>query len=125
MTDKELRRLSRMELIQLLLEQTKELGHARQELAEARKAVEDRQIQIQNAGSIAEASLQINQVMEAAQKAADQYLENVQREYESQARAQYAELQSLLQELEESTRNRCAAMLQEAQRKAGGHGGDG
>lgn len=34
-------------------------------------------IKINQAGSIAEASLQLNQVFEAAQQAAEQYLENI------------------------------------------------
>lgn len=125
MTDKELRRLSRMELIQLLLEQARELERVQQELEEAKKAVEDRQIRLHKAGSIAEASLQINQVMEAAQNAADQYRESVQREYECLARQQYDELQAQLKKLEEATKAKCAALLQEAQRKAGGYGTEG
>lgn len=122
MTDKELRRLSRMELIQLLLAQARELERVQQELSEAKKAADDRQIQIHEAGSIAEASLRINQVMEAAQRAADQYVENIKREYEDQARRQYGELQSQLQKLKEATTAQCSAMLQEARRKADSYG---
>ena len=125
MTDKELRRLSRMELIQLLLEQARELERVQQELAEARQAVNDRQIQISMAGSIAEASLQINQVMEAAQRAADQYVENVKREYGNRARSQYDEIQVQLQKLKEITKAECVAMLQEARRKAVSYGTGG
>lgn len=125
MTDKELRRLSRMELIRLLLEQTKELERVQQELAETREALESRQLNIHSAGSIAEASLQINQVMEAAQRAAEQYLENVQREYDNRAKSQYARTQAQLQELEEATKEKCTMMLQEAHRKAGSYGKDG
>lgn len=106
MTDRELRRLSRVELIRLLLEQTEESERLRQELEQAKSLLEDRRILVSNAGSIAEASLQINQVMEAAQKAADQYIENVQRAYQERAEKQYAQ------------------MLEEAQRKAN-DGGDG
>lgn len=113
--------MSRVELIQLLLEQAKELERVRQELVKAQEIVKDRQIQIHNAGSIAEAALQINQVMEAAQKAADQYLENIQREYESRARRQYDELQVRFKKLEEATKAKYA----EVQRKAEDDGTDG
>lgn len=88
MTDRELRRLNRMELIQLLLTQTKELDRVKAELAQAQSALEDRRIHIRNMGSIAEAALQINQVMEAAQNAADQYIENIKREYEERRKAE-------------------------------------
>lgn len=125
MTDKELRRLSRMELIGLLLEQTRESERLRQELEQTKALLEDRRILLSNAGSIAEASLQINQVMEAAQRTADQYIENVQREYQERAEKEYAELQAKMKALEVATKKLCSQMLEEARRKAGEYGGDG
>lgn len=125
MTNKELRRLSRMELIQLLLGQAKELERVRQKLAEAQEALDDRQIRIRNAGSIAEASLQINQVMEAAQRAADQYVENIKREYEDRARQEYDDTQARLQKQKDAVKAECDAMLEEAQRKADSYGTGG
>lgn len=79
MTDKELRRLSRGELLELLLEKTKEVEQLREELEQARTQLASREIAIQNAGSIAEAALQLNGVFQAAEQAAAQYLENVRR----------------------------------------------
>jgi glutathione S-transferase len=79
MTDKELRRLKRTELLEMLLKVSKENEALRQQLDEANKKLEDRQILLTNAGSIAEAALQINDVFDAAQKAADQYLASVMR----------------------------------------------
>lgn len=132
MTDKELRRLSRTELLQLFLEQTKELERTQEKLEQANKekdelkaALESRRILVHKAGSIAEASLQINQVMETAQKAADQYLENIQAEYSRRANKQYSELLAQLKQLEEATKARCDAMLREAQGKAESDGGNG
>lgn len=85
MTDKELKRLSRTELLELLLEQTRERERLEKKLEEAERKLADRQILLENAGDIAQAALQINGVMEAAQAAARQYLENAQR-IERQAR---------------------------------------
>lgn len=79
MTDKELRRLSRGELLEMLLEQAKEVEQLREELDQAKAQLASREIAIQNAGSIAEAALQLNGVFQAAEKAAAQYLENVSR----------------------------------------------
>lgn len=124
MTDKELRRLSRMELIQLLLEQAKELERVQRELKVAQTALEDRQIDVHKVGSIAEASLEINQVMEAAQRAADQFLENTKTEYTRRAQGQYREIMVQLKQLEAATKAKCDAMLEEARRKAGAYGGD-
>ena len=74
MTDKELRKLSRAELIDILLElrtQNEALAAQNQKLSEQ---LESRQLQITEAGSIAEAALRVNGVFEAAQAAADQYV---------------------------------------------------
>ena len=48
-----------------------------EELAEAKEQLENRRIQIENSGSIAEAALKLNGIFEAAQAAANQYLENL------------------------------------------------
>lgn len=77
MKEKELRHLSRMDLLEMLLEQSKEVERLQKELETVKKQLEDRRIMEQEAGSIAEASLRLNKVFEAAQQAADQYLENI------------------------------------------------
>ena len=77
MTEKELRRLSRTDLLEMLLEQSKEVQRLQQELEETKQKLEERRLMEQEAGSIAEAALRINKVFEAAQQAADQYLENI------------------------------------------------
>lgn len=83
MTEKELRRLSRMDLLEMLLEQSKEVERLRAELETVKKQLEDRRIMEQEAGSIAEAALRLNKVFEAAQQAADQYLENIRMQAET------------------------------------------
>lgn len=79
MTDKELKRLSRSELLEMLIAQMKENEalQSRLELAEAQ--LNDRQIAVEKAGTLAEASLSLNGVFEAAEAAAQQYLENIER----------------------------------------------
>ncbi len=77
MTKKELKRLSRTKLIELLLEVTKENDLLRKQLGEAQRQLAIRAIRIRHSGSIAEAALRLNGIFEAAQAAADQYLENI------------------------------------------------
>lgn len=79
MTDKELKRLSRAELLELLIGQMKENQRLQAGLDAANKALHDRAIVIEQAGSIAEAALQLNGVFAAAEAAAAQYLENIRR----------------------------------------------
>lgn len=77
MTDKELHKLKRSELLEIMIEQGKEIERLQKCLSEAEDKLHDRRIVMENAGSIAEAALQLNQIFEAAQQAADQYLESV------------------------------------------------
>lgn len=77
MTDKELRKLKRVELLELLVEQAAEIEKLRQELDEARQALERRELLLSNCGSLAEAALQINEVFAAADRAAQDYLDSI------------------------------------------------
>lgn len=84
MTDKELQRLSRRELLEMLLSQTEENEALRQKLAQAEAKLQDRAILFDKAGSLAEAALSLNGVFQAADEAARQYRENLQRVSEQQ-----------------------------------------
>ena len=77
MTDRELRKLSRAGLLEILLTQSREIDRLRAEVEELNARLEDRDLIMSQSGSIAEASLRINNVFEAAQKAADQYVDSV------------------------------------------------
>lgn len=79
MTDKELRRLSRGELLEMLIAQAAENDQLKNRLEQAEAQLRDRRIEIDKAGSLAEAALSLNGVFQAAEAAAQQYLENIQR----------------------------------------------
>ena len=74
MTNKELRKLSRAELIDILFELQTQNENLTAENRELAAQLESRQLQITEAGCIAEAALRLNGVFEAAQAAADQYV---------------------------------------------------
>ncbi len=77
MTDKELRKLNRKELLEILVSQQKEIDRLRSELQQAKEELQDRRIAIEKAGSLAEASIAMTNLFEEAQKAADIYLHNI------------------------------------------------
>lgn len=77
MTEKELKRLKRVDLLELLIAQSRENDRLRAELEETRSKLEAKELVLKEAGSIAEAALRLNQVFEAAQAAADQYVLSV------------------------------------------------
>lgn len=79
MTDKELRKLSRGELVEMLLQQSQEIRLLRKQLQSAEAALEKRIITILESGSMAEAALKLSGVFEAADMACQSYIENIQR----------------------------------------------
>ena len=113
MTEKELRRLSRAELLEMLIAQSEELRDVKERLKSAEAILASRVIEINTAGSIAEASLRLNGVFEAAQAACEQYMENIRLLNErSQLVCRQMEKESREQadRLLEETRRTCAQM---------------
>lgn len=77
MNEKELRRMSRQELLQMLLQTETERLRLAQENKRLEEQLNNRILSIENAGSLAEAALMLNGVFKAADEAAKQYLENI------------------------------------------------
>ena len=129
MTEKELKKLSRPDLLQMLIDQSEELKTVKEKLEKAEEELEKKEINLTEAGSIAEAALRINGVFEAAQAASQQYLENIkklsekqdalarvkERETREKCERQIAETQRHCSALEEETRIRCAEMQRKAE----------
>ena len=107
MTDKELRRLSRSELLEMLIAQTEENDRLKIRLEQAEAQLRDRRIAIDKAGSLAEAALSLNGVFQAAEAAAQQYLENIQRISGQQ--------DAICGEIKEQAEKEAAQIRQEAQ----------
>lgn len=78
MTDQKLKHMSRKDLIEIILVQKKENEELSDQLMKASTKLKDRKIAIDKAGSIAEASLQVSGIFEAAQIAAKKYLDNIE-----------------------------------------------
>ncbi len=118
MTQKELKGLSRNDLLELLIAQTEKCEAMEKELTQAKATIESREILISNCGSLAEAAMQVNQMDQAADKAAGQYLSNVMRmcrDVEKKCANLEAECAERSEELMGDTKKKCAAMEQETQ----------
>lgn len=107
---KKMQKLSRMELLELLLEQTHENEILRAKLKKAEAVIADRHLAVTEAGDLAKAVLAVNDVVGAAQRAAEQYIYNaaeLQRQTEQTCQRMLAEAR------EEAKRLRYEAMLGE------------
>lgn len=79
MTEKELKKLSRLDLVELLLEAAEENERLKQALEATEQKLARRELICNEAGNLAQAALQVNEIFEAAQQAADDFLANLKR----------------------------------------------
>ena len=77
MTDKEFKRLSRSQLIDIIYQLQLKQEELTAENEKLSKALADKRLRVSKAGNIAEAALEIHNVMQAAQDAAAHYLEEI------------------------------------------------
>lgn len=80
--DKELRKLKRKELLEIMLSQAKLIEELENELAKTKEDLNNKNIMIKEAGSIAEASMKLSGIFEKAQEVADQYLNSIRKNNE-------------------------------------------
>ena len=127
MTQQDLKHLSRADLLELLLEQSRENEALRSENEQLREQQSRQEILLDNAGSIAEASLRLNGVFEAAQRACDQYTANIEKLNARQHRIcsrMEKETRENCRKMVEETRKECDRMLEEAKKQANACRGD-
>lgn len=74
----DLKHLSRAELLEILVAQSKRIDALEEENAELKKKLEKKAVTIEKCGSIAEAAVQLSGIFEAAQRAADIYLSSLE-----------------------------------------------
>ena len=77
MTDKEFKRLSRAQLIEIIYQLQLQIDKLNEEKQALENELEDKRLRLQSAGNIAEAALEINDCFRSAQNAAEQYLNEV------------------------------------------------
>lgn len=106
----DLKKMRRSDLLEILLHLRKENDRLIDELEQARQELASRAVFIEESGSLAEAAIRINGVMEAAQKACSQYTFNVQKRCE--------EKEEYCRQLEQATKIKCEQMLLEAAQRA-------
>lgn len=127
MTEQELKKLSRGELAQLVRDQEKTMEQLRQRITNMERQQREKAFNLRKFGSIAESALQLNGVFEAAQQAANQYLESAAqmdkacRQRREEADRLLAETKRKCREMEEDTARRCAAMTDKAREEAGSY----
>lgn len=120
MTDKELKKLRRVELLELLLDQAIEMERLQKQLEQAQEVLACRQLQMKEAGSMADAALRLNDIFSSADRAAQDYLDSI-RAMQEREQELLKQTEEKCRAMEEETRIKCEALLAEASGRAGEH----
>ena len=116
MTDKELKHLSRMELIDIIYELQKQNEQNAAQIEKLQAALDEKELHIENAGSIAEAAVQISGVLEAAQ-AAEQQRDALLADAKKQSDEMLQSAQSQSEQLVQDAQSRAQALENEAEKQ--------
>ena len=106
MTDKEFKRLTRAQLIDIIYQLQVQVDELTEQKKSLERALEDKRLRIDNAGNIAYAALEINDCFGSAQKAAEQYLNEI--------RILHAEAETECQRLLAEARAEAAQIIEKA-----------
>lgn len=77
MINKELRKLNRRELIEIIYQMKKNEQKMQEEIDALQAELQDKRLRLSDAGSIAEAAVSVTNIFSAAQAAADLYLQEI------------------------------------------------
>lgn len=111
MTDKEFKKLSRSQLIDIIYQFQLKQEELIAENEQLKKELENKRLRMAQAGNIAEAALAVNNVMQHAQNAAQQYLDEI--------RAMHSELEEECNAIRRKAAEEAAEIIAQARREAG------
>lgn len=114
MTEKELKKLSRTDLLRMLIAQSRQLNELQEKYDQALSQLSRRELVMERSGSIAEAALQLNGVFEAAQEACRQYTDSIAL-YTRQCERMEAESRRRAEEMIADAQKQSEEMLRDAQ----------
>ena len=101
MTEKDLKKLKRYQLLELRIAQTERADKLQERLELVEQKLAEREIEMSTLGSIAEASLHITGVFQSAQDAADQYLKAAKEHADRIEEAAYKKAAEILSQAQE------------------------
>ena len=122
MTDKELRKLRREDLLQILIDLQRQIDALKAEVQQGKEALANRDMAIRESGTLAEAALKMNGVFDAAQSAADEYLQQMRKQADelvAEAEQKAEEARKTAETLVRNARSEAEQILRKAKSEAG------
>lgn len=104
MTEKDLKKLNRYQLLELLIAQTERADQLQKRLDEAEQALKEKEVKLSSLGSIAEAAIHLTGIFQSAQEAADLYVNSAKKFAKDVESAAYEEAASILSKAQQQAR---------------------
>ena len=120
MIQKELKRLSRKELVDIIYQLKKNEQELEEEISLLKKEIEDKRIRLSEVGTIAEAALSVTDIFSEAQKTADIYLSEIsalKEEAEKERQQRLSETEEVCKQKLVEAEEECQKRLLEAEEK--------
>lgn len=117
MDGKELKRLNRKQLLEILLAQVTRIEELEKEISKLQKELSSKKIAIKDSGSLAEATLKLSGIFEAADQTCKEYLENVEKNAKIRERTTIKECKELRAKMLEETEQKCLLRERRAEKK--------
>lgn len=118
MTDKEFKRLSRADLVEIIYQLQENEEQMKKDNERLCELLADRQTKIEKAGSIAEATASLNDLFAAAQNTADDYLREIE-EMHRKAKQELVEAKKKYKAIIEAANRKAEAIVADAVRRSG------
>lgn len=110
MTDKDLKKLNRQDLLVLLAEQTARANKLDNQLRKLEKELKERQLSINECGTLAEAAFKLSGMFQVADEAVTIYVENIKRMNDKQ--------DQICKHIEAASKRKAEKLVEEAEEKA-------
>ena len=117
MDNKQLRKLNRKQLLEIMLVQVKRIEELENKIENMEEQLNSRKILIEDTGNLADATLKLNGLFEIAQKTADEYVLNVQENCKLLEEKIKKECEDEKNKILKETEILCKKKIQEANKK--------
>lgn len=117
MNDKNLRRLSRKDLLEILLEQTKRIEELERSLEEAESQIASKKVVLSEAGTLADAALKLSDIFKVADDAVMIYKQNFEEMMKKEERQVRKELKETQEKMLEEVKEKCAKKIEQTENK--------
>lgn len=117
MDNSDLKKLSRLELLEILLEQSKRIEELEEQIDKLNDDMNSKKLRMTETGTLAEASLKLTEIFKAADEAANIYMNNVMEKAKKEEKQMRKECREYKQKKFDEIDKKCQKREEQAEKK--------